>query len=66
MGVHPDDNKKLTPDMVETLMRHERTRQIICKLYKHFDDITKTDKLTLVFHCAGCTVRLIPTLHYDN
>jgi len=66
MGVQADDNKKLTPDMIETLMRHERTRKICAKLYLRFDDITSTDKVKLVFDCAGGNVRLIRTLHDDN
>jgi len=66
MGVHPDDNNKLTPDMIETLMRHERTRQIICKLYRCFADITSINKIKLVIDCAGGSVRLTRTLHDDN
>jgi len=65
MGVQSDNNHALTPKMVEMLIRHERTREILVELYEHFDDITKTDKLKLVINCAGRNVRLIPTLHYD-
>jgi hypothetical protein len=67
MGVQTSDNNNaLTPDMVETLMQHERTRKICAKLYRHFEDIVDTDKLKLVIFCAGRSVRLTRTLHDDN
>lgn len=66
MGVQPDNNHTLTPDMVEALLQHERIRKIVNKLYRHLDDITSTDKLKLVIDCAGSAVRLTRTLHDDN
>ena len=52
--------------IIEKLMQHERTRKIICKVYKHFDEIVSTDKLKLVIDCAGRNVRLVRTLHDDD
>ena len=66
MGVQPGNNDNLTPEMIEMLARDGRTRKILVKLCKHFDDITENDKLKLVIDCAGPHVRLTRTLHDDN
>jgi len=51
--------------IIETLMQHERPREIIRRLYKHLDDILQTDKLQIVINCKGKSVKLHRTLHDD-
>ena len=62
----PSQQSSRDGQIFETLMQHERTKQIICKVYKHLDEIIGTDKLKLVIDCAGRHVRLVRTLHDDD
>ena len=65
MGVHTDDNDKLTPAIIEALMRHERTRKIIEYLAEHKDELLTPQRLQIIFNCAGPKVKPSRTI-YDE